>query len=740
MKLKSFSIENFRRLKKICVELEDETTIFVGENNSGKTSATHLFQLMLGGSKDKFSVYDFTVDCWDCFNNVGDKYSEALSDNEMQEIKLPAIHLDLWFEISEEDLHQVIDILPSLDWENTPIGVRVSFEPKNAQDTLANFFEAKSKSQNTQILENVRQIENSNDEIVSSQEQNEYKPWPKNLIDFLERKLVPEEYHVKYYVLDYAERDQEGFLAENATLRPLGDKEKSGDKILKSLVRIDFLNAQRHLSDDHPTGRSEDLSKRFSRFYRRNLEQKKDDYEAIRSLTKAKDSLDTHLNDVFETMLRSLENLGYPGTDNPEIDIRSSLNADSIMGHSTRIHYKINGECALPDKYNGLGFKNLIFMFVELLDFRKAWETLEVNRPLLHILFIEEPEAHLHAQLQKVFIEKIKKTLGEPDDGFFEQFVITTHSSHILYDSGFAPIRYFKRTGSNIKQASKVLDLSQFKGDGSLEFLKRYMKLTHCDLFFADAAVFVEGNVERMLLPFMIEKTAQSLQSCYLSILEVGGAHIHRFLPLIEFLGITTLIVTDLDSVSKIDENGEERTHAKTCPAWKKNAVTSNVMLRDHFFNIGKTEEEDDWTIEDIAGLLELNDEDKTKTLCSEANACLRVAYQYPATQQNENSEQKTSDFPGRTFEEAFAFENFTWLQGDEQSHLKLHVEGETVEAQCRAIHEKVKKDSFRKSEFALSLLQYDPKDWNVPLYIENGLQWLKLQMQPKTHDHDSKN
>src|SRR3546814_4711657 len=81
------------------------------------------------------------------------------------------------------------------------------------------------------------------------------------------------------------------------------------------------------------------------------------------------------------------------------------------------------------------------------------------------------------------------------------------------------------------------------------DFLERYLKLTHCDLFFADAAILVEGNVERLLLPQMIANEAPRLQSAYLSILEIGGAFGHRFRTLIEFLGITPLLVTDIDSV-----------------------------------------------------------------------------------------------------------------------------------------------------------------------------------------------
>ena len=89
-------------------------------------------------------------------------------------------------------------------------------------------------------------------------------------------------------------------------------------------------------------------------------------------------------------------------------------------------------------------------------------------------------------------------------------------------------------------------------------FPRRYLKLTHCDLFFADAAILVEGNVERLLLPLMIEKVAKGLSAASLSVLEVGGAFGHRFRELIRFLGISTPVITDLDSVALVEAPGND--------------------------------------------------------------------------------------------------------------------------------------------------------------------------------------
>ena len=147
------------------------------------------------------------------------------------------------------------------------------------------------------------------------------------------------------------------------------------------------------------------------------------------------------------------------------------------------------------------------------------------NRPLCQIIFVEEPEVHLHAQVQQTFISNIwaiiqKASKEANEKHMVPQLGITTHFSHILDAVEFEKVRYFRRCsvdGEDLDtvttlNASKVLSLRDFipqkvSATGEIEdeketlnFLKRYLKLTHCDLFFADATVLVEGTVEKLLL------------------------------------------------------------------------------------------------------------------------------------------------------------------------------------------------------------------------------------------------
>ena len=67
-------------------------------------------------------------------------------------------------------------------------------------------------------------------------------------------------------------------------------------------------------------------------------------------------------------------------------------------------------------------------------------------------------------------------------------------------------------------------------------FLKQYLTLHKSDLFFSDKVIIVEGTTERMLMPQLIKKSAPSLATEYVSILEVGGAYTHKFKEILEFL------------------------------------------------------------------------------------------------------------------------------------------------------------------------------------------------------------
>ncbi|MDQ4626217.1 ATP-dependent nuclease [Janthinobacterium lividum] len=763
MHIETVWIRNFRRLKDARIDLASDISIFVGANNSGKTSAAHALQLFTSASKSRFSLHDFSSECWEAINSFGEGTAG---------VELPTISIDIWFGVSPADLHRVVDLLPSLAWQGARVGIRVELVASDAPALRTSFQETRTRAR----LANAPPAEQTEvpalAEPAHAQNNGEYNPQPRTLCDFLSDATVDRlwrDFELRYYVLDRAQFDDNLHAGDAYTpLRLLPDKGRSGRDVLASLVMVDCLHAQRHLSDSNGGSRAEDLSRCLSRFYERNLEKRGEDHEAQRALYQSETLLNAHLERVFGPTLEQLAHLGYPGVNNPRLLIKTALNPATILSshEGARVHYAVGalggveGSATLPDRYNGLGFKNLIYMVVELLDVHARWLDIEENRPPLHLIFIEEPEAHLHAQLQQVFIRKVLDILSVPEeDAPFctSQLVVSTHSPHVLFERGFQPIRYFRRATDVGVQRSQVLSMAAFyeaandpadPADNTRDFLERYLRLTHCDIFFADAAILVEGNVERILMPQMIAKVAPQLQSTYLSILEIGGAFGHRFKGLIDFLGLTSLIVTDIDSVfpSDVDappqpgdvpvdddaadadpdttEEAEEvetvRRGRKACMVHEVGALTSNQTLVK-------------WLpgCRTITELLAATVDQRTQPSAEGGNAIVRVSYQ---TTVEVTWQETTGNRTGRTLEEAFALQNLAWCQNVDRKDLGLRIKGCNkldLDGIAESLYRKVKNANFHKTDFALALLAHDPAAWQVPSYISEGLRWLEGQVAP---------
>lgn len=711
MHIKCFRVQNFRRLKNALIHLEADRTIFVGANNSGKTSATHLFQMFLGRPpRPSFQIYDFTADCWEQFNAFDPRSGDAESE-------LPRIVFDLWFDVDDDNLHRVLDLLPSLDWAGEPVGVRMVYAVRDGAQLVANYLEARAKA-----------------EAEVGETEGSYRPWPQTMLDYL-TKRISQEYEIKYFLLDAKQCSES--LEPNDGYEPffLGGSQNSGaGKMMESIVRVDFLNAQRHLSDADSRGRSEDLSKRLSRFYERNLQKLESDLDALGAIADSEERLNAHYADVFGPTLSRLGEVGYPGVANPGLIVKAEFNAHGILSTSAKIHYALTVDSAgdspqstLPDQYNGLGFKNLIYMVIEVLDFHQAWAESATDRPPIHLVVIEEPEVHLHAQLQQVFIRKILEILPDPEPDFQTQLVATTHSPHIIYESNFTPIRYFCRASTTGGlHLTDVKNLSTFHDNeehATREFLQQYIKLTHCDLFFADAAVLVEGNVERLLLPVVIERFVADLRSCHLTILEVGGAFAHRFKNLVKFLGLPTLVITDLDSVSPPAEgtqgtdDDEDSSSTSACPVDTPGAVTSNETLKQWLPRLSSIEE-----------LLAADDTVKAPVNADGSPGLVRVAYQ---TNESVTWQGKSEVRAGRTLEEAFALQNLDWTQGNDGKHLGLKIAG-AADLPIKGLHGKLFKrvKGFDKTKFALGVIATSDPTWKAPSYIVEGLKWLRGKLE----------
>ncbi|MBZ4373523.1 ATP-binding protein [Corallococcus sp. AS-1-6] len=123
-------------MKNVQIDLEKDFSIFVGANNSGKTSATQVFHHFVGqGDRSALSIHDFSVDCRSTFDRIG-------SEPEGQHTTpFPTMSLDLWLKVEDADLHRVIDLIPSLRWPEGKVGIRIEYSPRDEATTLMRYRE-----------------------------------------------------------------------------------------------------------------------------------------------------------------------------------------------------------------------------------------------------------------------------------------------------------------------------------------------------------------------------------------------------------------------------------------------------------------------------------------------------------------------------------------------------------------------------------------------------------------------
>lgn len=727
MKISFVEIKNYRKLKSCRIDFSDKKTVFVGSNNSGKTSAMFALKNFL---KDrKLNLNDITISNLTTINALGAKYltqtDELISVKEWQDI-LPSV--DVWLEVKEHEFHYVSQIIPSLDWSGGLLGIRLIYEPKDA----------------TKLGEDYRMLYTKANEHKKSEK---LKLWPINMCDFLKIEMS-NCFQMNAYILD-PEKIAPTAADETAEIQALSESSSplTFDPF-KGLIKVNFTPAQKGLEDyndidsNEKKGTTNLLSEQLRRYYDRQLDPEKEpsdsDIKALVELQSAKDTFNKQIKTKFDSAMKELSKFGYPGNSNPKITIESRAETSSIISHNTVVRYPIfdDGieEFKLPEQYNGLGYQNLISMSFKLMNFRDSWingekpqksqlpSEREAIQPI-HLVLLEEPEAHLHVQVQQVFIKNAydllqnHKLLKGKDSQYTTQLILSTHSSNVALESDFEDLRYFKRIQSSGLATSVVSNLNDVFGvdDKTTRFVKRYLKATHCDLFFADAVIMVEGAGERILLPHFIKKCANALNQSYISILEINGRHAHTLKSLIEKLGLTCLVITDLDIVSNTGCNPSEEYDES------KNQITTNTSITDWVINL-----------KDINTLLHLPFSKKV-TPIGEKNSFVRIAYQKPV--EVSFKDDSTHTFVPYTFEDALAYDNFKYFSnskalGGIKKIRNIFKKENELEIQ-HEIYELLRdSNKFKKAEFALELLMSkDPQDLKVPEYIAEALQDLESHL-----------
>ena len=263
------------------------------------------------------------------------------------------------------------------------------------------------------------------------------------------------------------------------------------------------------------------------------------------------ESTQTAIEGRHETMLgkelAQVLELGISGTDFNRLSSRLSLQAD-----------------AFDIEQNGLGFNNLIYMAVVLSEMVK--DPTAAYRGLI----VEEPEAHLHPQLQSVLLNYLQSIQAEEGEGDVQVFV-TSHSPNFASIASLDSTVCLVDSGEEVKAFFPRDVLFEPKPKEHLkkrQKLERYLDVTRAELFFARSVIFVEGAAELMLISVLAKKldAKYDLRRHAVSLISVEGLNFDSFLPLFgeNALQIPVSAITDADPFV-VEGEGED---AKNVPIY----------------------------------------------------------------------------------------------------------------------------------------------------------------------------
>jgi predicted ATP-dependent endonuclease of OLD family len=745
--LSYIEISRFRRLAQARVQVDEKTTVLVGANNSGKTSILIAIRNFLATTGQVFGAFDISLEQWPALRALGEEWEKLTEDPASAEGdvtqwkgQLSALlacmpTLDLWFDAQSGSYNLVAPFITSLNWNGGAVGVRLRLEPASSVETLQKLaWRYREARQTVKALPK------------------EAHAWPVDLIDYWLR--YPADLgSVLIYKLDPAL----GPFANSSDSSPqaLTPKAAPVDRTkLSKLLRVDFVAAQRGLGTEEAETRSTAGTHRVGLFSNQLLKYARQHLnvattgqghqpELVAAIASAQRDLDARIKVALTPSIEDVKKLGYPTLHDPqEIHFRTRIQTGDLLDHSTAVQYRLDGQQAdvyLPEYSIGLGYQNLQSLSYQLVSFRDSrLKPTEGSPAAVHIVLVEEPEAHLHVQVQRIFPRRAAELISPvaPEHAHLSsQLVITTHASHLAHAESFDRLRYVRRIDAapGGMPSSDVIDLATAFGTDkeTRTFAERYFRVQHTDLLFADAAIFVEGAAERMLVPLFIERYFHDLDKRYISFLDLGGRHAHRLRPLVERLGIPTVVITDVDPV-------EVTKDAKGNTVRKAAAIVNPKLLEcgNDTLNGWHPKQKE----------LHLLAEPKETDLVWDngSGGRVRFAWQVPV--------KMGGPWPS-SFEDSLILTNIDWFKGIEQKRSQQPAEGEvpppklvgplrvavqTVVAQpdlaelAKDLHALLRK-SFAKAEFALTMFERISLGDNVvcPAYIADALAWLDNELAP---------
>lgn len=689
MILKQIIIQNYRKFVNSSLSLTDDITLLAGANNSGKTSIIDLLGNIFNTGKSTYCVTDIPV---------------TLSKN-WSERAYPIFgkHFDEGLE-KEKTIASLVNELYPLEPTNTNpailipsavIKFRIDYELnddiRNFADYIMDFDPVKRSIYFEYSFEVTRTslsqaIESDFDKLKSRYEKVDDRDADTSKVKLFKEKIIS----------TYAAGIVEKCYFTDSTFRIRNELEISD---FRKLFNYKNIIAGRPL-DDQNNGQSKSISKNVL-----DLACHNDDWQSLLDILPDKilqpiEELDITevvrkasvdgLSDAMRTIAQA--NGGNTGGLVLNLDITEDA-INSLIGQVMNAKYQLEDHF-LGEASQGLGYSNMIFILLQLETYKRNIDPLLVN-----LFVIEEPESHMHPQMQNVFGKYLRTYYKEKKI----QGLVTTHSSEMVRATDMRNLRVARP--SKLFE-SEILDFSSFKeslsSDSVLDnFYDWFYEIGFSDIVFADRVILYEGDTERMLIrKLSLLEDFQVLNQQYIAFVQVGGAYAYNYSKLIEFMNIKTLILTDID-YQKSANNVDLIMNSKTTNA------TINNFYKLKFPNASPT----------VADLYQWKE--KHGNILFNGSAFLAF--------------QGKSDKFARTLEEAMLAQHYNinaivekeraeWKELRDSDNLKYTIPQEAGKYTLREI---VKHTSNGKTDFMYSVILNNLTEKMLPHYIKEGLTWL---------------
>lgn len=705
MKLAKMIVESYRQFDKVELNFDDNVTILAGANNSGKTSLITLIKNITDEKKSTYSeadipaknmkewveqVYPMFEEFFRTGKSVEELESELVnnivSDDSAKEsilIKTTKIYMQVDYNTSRDDIKLFADYIMDLD------------EKKNSFYFLYSF-EINKNQFKRNLIDNFEKIQKRFSDLREPNLESKERYLKQLIVKIYIKSIIP--------ICYFCDSTYQNKCAMDDV------------KEFRKLFNFTYIKASRPLDDDD-TDHEHTLNKEMIKMVKLDddwndliqvlpdeLLKPIQDHQIDKRVQKA--SLNS-LKDTIDALERT--NGGKPSKLMLDMNV-SEEDISELLQRITTTVYDVDG-FYLGESSQGLGYSNLIYMHLQLDAYEKKKNELQVN-----VFFIEEPESHMHPQMQQVFIRYLLDYYKKENI----QGVVTTHSNEMVRVAGISHIRVIRKAG---RFKSELYDLSVLKNEvkeemsdddsaskeALINFFDWFFAIGYSEIVFADKAIMYEGDTERLLVKSLLTLPKyEKLNQQYIAFIQVGGAYAYNYKKLIELLKIKTLILTDID--------------------YDKDAITQVKIEESHITNA---------TIKNFY-------EDESE----KQNPTVKDLYEWKKNKKNilDNNLiylgfQDAEDNYARTLEEAMLgnyfnvnieckFKRSEWIQKKEDSALKFSIpnnkKGEiNTEISLRDI---LKSTSGGKTDFMYSVILNRLTSCMEPNYIREGLEWLMEQ------------